>query len=33
LVSIWNKLNINLYTALKNKKKKNIKRKWNLNEE
>lgn len=33
LVSICNKLNINLYTALKNKEEKNIKRKWKVNED
>ena len=31
LVSICNKLDINLYTALKNKEEKNIKRNWKIN--
>ena len=33
LVSICNRLNINLYDAIKKKEKKNIKRKWKINEE
>lgn len=31
LTSICNKLNINLYDAIKNKEKKNIKRQWTIN--
>ncbi len=33
LVSICNKLNINLYKAFENKEKKNVERKWKINEE
>ena len=33
LVSICNRLNINLYEAFKNKEEKNVKRKWKINEE
>ncbi len=33
LVSICNRLNINLYEAFKNKEEKNVKRKWMINEE
>ena len=32
LVSICNRLNINLYSALKKKEEKNIKRQWKVNE-
>ena len=31
LVSICNKLNINLYKAFENKEKKNVERKWKIN--
>ena len=31
LVSICNKLNINLFTALKNKEEQNVKRNWKIN--
>ena len=31
LVSIWNRLNINLYDAIIKKEEKNIKRQWKLN--
>ena len=31
LVSICNKLNINLYEAFKNKEEKNVERKWKIN--
>ena len=31
LVSICNKLNINLYKAFENKEKKNVERKWEIN--
>lgn len=33
LVSICNRLKINLYEAFKNKEEKNVKRKWKINEE
>lgn len=33
LVSICNRLDINLYKAFENKEKKNIERKWKINEE
>lgn len=33
LVSVCNKLNINLYEALKNKEEKNVERKWKINNE
>lgn len=33
LVSICNKLDINLYKAFENKEKKNVERKWKINEE
>ena len=32
LVSICNRLNINLYDAIKKKEEKNIKRQWRVNE-
>ena len=33
LVSICNRLDINLYKAFENKEKKNVERKWKINEE
>lgn len=33
LVSICNRLNLNLYDAIRNKEEKNVERKWKINEE